>query len=93
MHEVALLMRSNLSDGLSIADFGAAIGWGTGDDIALNRRATLTVGQLELIGLTVEQALNWSLAYRVVKKLMPDNPSAFGRAELMEHAATLLSGA
>jgi len=85
-------MRSNLPDGLSIADFGAAIGWGTGDDVALSRIENLRLSQLELIGLTVEQARNWSVAYRVVKELMPDNPSAYGRAELMEHAAKLLSG-
>jgi hypothetical protein len=33
---------------------------------------------------------NWAAAYDAVARLMPNNPSAAGRAELMRHAANLL---
>lgn len=93
MDDVAELMRNNLPDGMTPAEFGQRMKWGRGNDEALQRISTLTVEELHDIGLTAEQAMNWAMAYEAVRRLMPENPSAAGRAELMQHAARLLSGA
>jgi hypothetical protein len=92
MSEVAVLMRQSLPDGISPSEFGERIGWGRGSDEALNRMKTLTTQQLTEIGLTRDVATQWALAYEAVGRLMPDNPSAAGRAALMHHAAKLLGG-
>jgi hypothetical protein len=90
MSDVAALMRDNLPAGLTIAEFGTQIGWGSGNDAARARIATLTVGELRAIGLQAEHAENWAIAYEAVVRLTPNNPSALGRAELMRFAASLL---
>jgi hypothetical protein len=92
MDEVAALMRDNLPAGLTVADFGKQIGWGRGNDAARMRIATLTVEELTTLGLQIEQALNWAIAYDAVYRISPNNPSAAGRAELMRYAAKLLGG-
>jgi hypothetical protein len=90
LDEAAELMRRNLPAGVSLARFGAAIGWGRGNDAARQRITTLTREELDNISLTKEQAKAWAIAYEAVQHLVPGNPSAAGRAELMRHAARLL---
>lgn len=92
MDDVAILMRENLPRGMTPAEFGNHMKWGRGSEDAKQRINTLTVEELEGIGLTAEQAANWAIAYEIVERLMPGNPSAAGRAALMRHAAGLLSG-
>jgi len=91
MDEVADLMRENLPAGMSPAEFGKRMNWGRGSAEAEARMPTITIGELERIGLGAEQATNWAIAYEAVVRLMPDNPSAAGRARLMRHAARLLA--
>jgi len=92
MGEVADLMRENLPGGMSPAEFGNRMNWGRGSAGAEARLETITVGELEQMGLTAEQATNWAMAYEAVARLMPENPSAAGRAKLMRHAARILAG-
>ena len=91
MQEVAALMRDNLPPGLTAAEFGKLIGWGQGNEAASERIATLTVEELQAIGLQTEQAVNWATPYEAVQRRTPNNPSAAGRAQLMRHAAELLA--
>jgi hypothetical protein len=91
LQEVAALMRDNLPTGLTAAEFGKLIGWGEGSDAARARIATLTVEELREIGVQMEQAINWAIAYESVQRLSPRNPSAAGLAQLMRHAASLLA--
>jgi hypothetical protein len=89
MVEVAELMRRSLPAGISLSQFGTRMRWGRGNDDARQRIATLTREELEAIGLTKQQAEDWAVAYEAVEKLMPENPSAAGRVELMRHAVKL----
>lgn len=82
MDEVADLMRENLPQGTTPAQFGQRMKWGRGSDEARQRIQSLATEELNDIGLTPEQATNWALAYEAVCRLMPHNPSASGRAAL-----------
>jgi hypothetical protein len=93
MQEVADLMRQSLPEGMSPSQFGECIKWGRGSQEAIERIQTITLNELIEIGLTEEMAAQWATAYEAVMRLMPNNPSAAGRAALMRHASTLLSGA
>ena len=53
-------------------------------------RRTLTRAELEQGGITKGIAQSWAQFYRAVVIKTPNNPSALGRAELMEHAVELL---
>lgn len=92
MDEVAELMRTNLPAGMTPAEFGQRMQWGRGSADAERRIESLTVEELNVLGLTVEQANHWAMAYDAVGRLMPRNPSAAGRAALMRRAAQLLAG-
>jgi hypothetical protein len=92
MNEVAELMRANLPQGMTPAEFGQRMKWGRGSDEARNRIASLAIEELNDMGLSAEQAANWAIAYEAVCRVMPQNPSAAGRAELFRHAARLLGG-
>jgi hypothetical protein len=92
MDEVADLMRENLPHGMTPAELGQRMKWGRGSAEARQRISTLTTEDLREIGLSTEQATNWAIAYEAVCRLMPQNPSAPGRAELLRYAANLLSG-
>lgn len=72
--------------------------WGSGKEAALARKKTLTARELRNAGLTLECARLWRQFYldyiermeasgSIVELL---NPSAIGRAELMEYACNLL---
>ena len=74
-------------------EFGQKImKWGTGDAEARARAATLTKQELEQAGVTREMAEAWRNFYRGVAKATPNNPSAAGRADLMQKALELLGG-
>jgi Domain of unknown function (DUF4951) len=92
MDDVAELMRDNLPQGMTPAEFGQRMKWGRGSDAARQRIKTLSIEELHEISLSAEQATNWAIAYEAVCRLMPQNPSAVGRAEFLRHAARLLSG-
>lgn len=66
--------------------------WGTGDEAARARIQTLTKEELERAGITKEMAASWRDFHRQVKAANPGNPSAEGRAELMQRAYELLGG-
>jgi hypothetical protein len=66
--------------------------WGSGNQNALNRITTLTKEWLEQNGVTLEAAKAWRDFYLQVAKETPSNPSAAGRAQLMQKAVELLGG-
>jgi hypothetical protein len=92
MDDVADLMRTNLPPGITPAEFGQRMKWGRGSGEARERIKSLSIDELKEIGLNSGQATNWAIAYEAVARLMPQNPSASGRAELLRHAARLLAG-
>jgi len=92
MDEVADLMRENLPHEMTPAEFGQRMKWGRGSDEARQRIDSLSIAELHEIGLSAEQAIHWAIAYEAVCRLMPQNPSAAGRAALLRHAARMLSG-
>ena len=93
LDEIAAVMRANIPPGITPRQFGQEVmRWGTGSAMARRRMATLTAGDMKRVGLTAEMADNWAAAYDAVARLMPNNPSATGRAELMRHTANLLRG-
>jgi RHS repeat-associated protein len=78
--------------GMSIAEFGKRVmRWGTGNTEARARIATLTKTELQAAGVTREIAETWRDFYMNEMKRVPNNPSAAGRAELMQRAVELLS--
>jgi hypothetical protein len=66
--------------------------WGTGDAAARERVESLTREELEQAGVTRQIAKAWWDFYRAEVLRNPRNPSARGRADLMQQAADLLSG-
>jgi hypothetical protein len=77
----------------NFSDFGKRImKWGSRNDAARLRIETLTRQELKEAGLTPELAAKWRDFYRRVAKTTPNNPSAAGRADLMQRAYDLLSG-
>jgi RHS repeat-associated protein len=74
------------------SDFGKKMGWGSGDAEARARMETLTKEELEKNGVTKEMAEKWRDFYKDEIARNPNNPSAAGRADLMQHAADLLDG-
>jgi hypothetical protein len=87
------LARPQLPGGVTAREFGTKImRWGTGNDAARARIASLTRQELEASGVTREMAEAWRDFYRTEALRVPTNPSAQGRAELMQRAAELLGG-
>ena len=72
--------------------------WGSGKEPALARKKTLTARELRNAGVTLDCARLWRDFYREYIERMEAsgsivellNPSAIGRAELMEYACNLL---
>jgi len=64
--------------------------WGSGNAAARARISTLTREELERAGLPREMAEAWRDFYRNEFARNPRNPSAAGRAELMQWAVELL---
>ena len=80
-----------LPEGVTPNEFGTQIiRWGRGDAEARNRIKTITADELRTHGVTAAMAEAWLNFYRAVKAEHPANPSAAGRADLMEHIAKLL---
>jgi hypothetical protein len=79
--------------GTTRSEFGTRImRWGTGDAAARARMATLTRDELTMAGVTLAMAVEWREFYHRELVRNPSNPSAAGRAHLMQRAADLLSG-
>jgi hypothetical protein len=75
---------------MPLRDFGQGMKWGSGDAAARAQISTLTREGLEQAGVTREIAEQCGRFYRNEALRVPSNPSATGRAELMEAAAELL---
>ena len=71
---------------------GEIMRWGTGDASARARIAGLTKEELDTAGVTREIAERWRDFYRNEVVRHPRNPSARGRADLMQRAVGLLDG-
>jgi hypothetical protein len=77
----------------TMSEFGSRVmKWGTGHDAARARIGCLTHAELEANGVTREVAEVWRDFYRNEMLRNPSNPSAAGRAKLMQKAIELLSG-
>ena len=77
--------------GMSRSEFGNNVmRWGTGNAAARARIGSLTREELEQAGVTRGMALSWRDFYRNEVSRNPSNPSAAGRADLMNAAARLL---
>lgn len=77
--------------GIGNREFGKIMKWSTGNESARQRMASLTRGELERAGVTKEMAAQWRDFYREVQRVSPQNPSAAGRADLMQRAFELLN--
>ena len=78
---------------MTLREFGQHVmRWGTGSNAARARIRTLTREELEQAGLTWELVEAWRDFYRHEIRRNPQNPSAAGRAELMQRALELLQG-
>lgn len=65
--------------------------WGRNSDEARARMNTLTREELRAGGVTLSMAKGWRDFYLEERVRIPQNPSAAGRAELMQKAVDLLS--
>lgn len=80
-----------LPPGMGPHEFGKSVmKWGSRDEDARRRIQTLTREELIDGGVTIEAAIGWRDLYLRELILHPWNPSAAGRAELMQRAADLL---
>lgn len=77
--------------GITLRVFGRSVmRWGSGDAAARARIRTLTREELEQAGLSQEMAEAWRDFYLHELARNPRNPSAAGRADLMQRAIELL---
>jgi hypothetical protein len=77
----------------NLNEFGTKImKWGTGSAEARARIGTLSRAELDQGGVTREMAEAWRDFYRNEMVRNPANPSAAGRADLMQRAVEFLSG-
>jgi hypothetical protein len=79
--------------GMTLAKFGQQVmKWGRSGAEARARITTITREELESSGVTKQLAKAWRNFYQQEAIRNPGNPSAAGRAELMDHAVKLLKG-
>jgi hypothetical protein len=79
--------------GMTLHAFGHIVmRWGAGSEAARARTTTLTQEELVRAGVTREMAEAWRDFYLHELRRNPQNPSAAGRAELMQRAIELLRG-
>src|SRR5215510_6806105 len=79
--------------GMTLHTFGHGVmQWGTGSEAARARMATLTRAELVRAGVTRDMAEAWRDFYLHELRRNPLNPSAAGRAALMQRAIELLRG-
>jgi RHS repeat-associated protein len=72
--------------GMTTAYFGQQVmRWGTGNAQALARAGTVTLQEMQSAGITRQMAQSWQQFYSYVAQMNPANPSAAGRAQLMQH--------
>ncbi len=76
----------------TLRQLGKLMKWGTGNDAARRGKMGLSLSELLADGMTPEIAEAWRVFYSEVAARNPDNPSAEGRAELMERVLDLLTG-
>lgn len=77
----------------TVSGFGTRImHWGRGDAAARVRMVSLRREDLEQAGVSRDIAEAWRDFYRAEAIRNPRNPSARGRADLMQRAAELFSG-
>jgi RHS repeat-associated protein len=85
------LARPATPNGMSMPDFGTNVmRWGRGTNAARERMYTLTRAELREAGVTPQIAREWRDLYVNEVVAHPANPSARGRAELMQRALELL---
>jgi len=75
---------------METGEFGKLMKWGSGDADALAQIPKLAREGLARDGVTREMAESWANWYRNEALANPGNPSASGRAVLMDAAARLL---
>jgi len=75
---------------MPLAELGKVMNCGSGDAAARTQIARLSCTNLLESEMINEIAAGWALKYRSAVLVNPKNPSARGRAELMEAAAKLL---
>lgn len=63
--------------------------WGTGYEAAVARKGTITLAWLVEHGVTVEMVRAWHRFYEETFDANPQNLSAKGRVELMNHCVRL----
>ncbi len=85
-----LLPKFPRYEGWSNARWGRIMKWGTGNDEARARITQLTKEELQREGMTKEMAEAIRDFYKKTAEVDPWNPSAAGRAELMQKAVDLL---
>jgi len=90
LREANTVMGANLPRGMTRAQFGEVMQWGSGNASAQAQIGALTAQQLRAAGVTAEMAENWAAAYEGIGRITPANPSAAGRADLMRWVAELL---
>jgi RHS repeat-associated protein len=88
---ISKLPRPPIPGGMSTSDFGNAVGWGTGNDAAVSQIGNVDIGALREAGVTSEMAQQWADFYANEAARNAANPSAAGRAALMQHVADELS--
>ena len=73
-------------------EFGKLVKWGHGDQEARARILTVTRNEMEEKGVTRDIASAWRDGYRKVANETPSNPSAAGRADLMQYIVDSFGG-
>ena len=66
--------------------------WGSGNEDAIARMNTITRAEMEQAGVTPDMAGAWRDFYVNEAARNPTNPSAAGRAQLMDYVNQLLTG-
>jgi hypothetical protein len=79
-------------NGMPLGEFGQLMNWGRGSDAARAQISELSRSGLAQSGLTPDLARAWANFYANEALRNPSNPSAAGRADLMEAAAQILEG-
>jgi len=87
------LKPPSIPDGMTQSDFGKKVmQWGTGSDVPRMRMGTVTRAEMERAGVTQQMAKEWRDFYHNETRRNPSNPSAPGRADLMDYVYRLLHG-
>jgi RHS repeat-associated protein len=84
------LPRPDTPNGMSMPEFGKVMNWGNGNADARAAIQGLSADALKAAGVTRDIAVQWANLYANEAARVPTNPSAAGRADLMNAAADLL---